>query len=226
MTIGLVGEKVGMTRVFTDDGRSTPVTVIKVDPNRVTQIKNTETDGYSAIQVTNGKRKQSKVNKPTAGHYAKAGVEAGKGLHEFRVNPEELSVKLGDAEPLALEVGSEITVELFSEGQMVDVVGTSKGKGFAGVIKRHNFSMQDATHGNSLAHRAPGSIGQNQTPGRVFKGKKMAGHMGDQRTTIQNLEVVRVDSDRNLILIKGSIPGAKTGKVIVKPAVKAKAEEK
>lgn len=226
MTIGLVGEKVGMTRVFTDDGRSTAVTVIKVDPNRVTQIKNTEVDGYSAIQVTNGKRKQSKVNKPEAGHFAKAGVEAGRGLHEFRVNPEELNVKLGEAEPFALEVGSEITVQLFEEGQMVDVTGVSKGKGFAGVIKRHNFSMQDATHGNSLSHRAPGSIGQNQTPGRVFKGKKMAGHMGAKRTTVQNLEIVRVDADRNLILLKGSIPGAKTGKVIVKPAVKVSTEEK
>ena len=212
MKIGLVGRKRGMTRVFTEAGDSVPVTVIEVDPNRVTQVKNDDTDGYRSIQVTIGKRRASLVSKPVAGHYAKAGVEAGEGLWEFRL-PE------GAGEEL--ETGSELNVEMFEAGEMVDVTGTSKGKGFAGGVKRHNFRMQDATHGNSLAHRAPGSIGQCQTPGRVFKGKKMAGHMGDERVTTQNLEVVRVDAERNLLLIKGAVPGAAGGAVMVRPSVKA-----
>lgn len=212
MKIGLVGRKRGMTRVFTEAGDSVPVTVIEVDPNRVTQVKNDDTDGYRSIQVTIGKRRASLVSKPVAGHYAKAGVEAGEGLWEFRL-PEGA----GDE----LETGSELNVEMFEAGEMVDVTGTSKGKGFAGGVKRHNFRMQDATHGNSLAHRAPGSIGQCQTPGRVFKGKKMAGHMGDERVTTQNLEVVRVDTERNLLLIKGAVPGAAGGAVMVRPSVKA-----
>lgn len=216
MTIGLVGKKCGMSRVFTEDGGSTPVTVIHVEPNRIAQLKATETDGYDAIQVTLGTKRQSKVNKPMAGHYARAGIEAGEGLWEFRVSPAEL----GEGED-TLAVGSEIKVDRFSVGQKVDVTGTSKGKGFAGVIKRHNFSMQDATHGNSLSHRAHGSTGQNQTPGRVFKGKKMAGQMGNKRKTMQNLEVVQVDVDRNLLLVKGSVPGAKSGYLIIKPAAKA-----
>ncbi len=210
--IGVIGQKRGMTRVFTDDGASVPVTVIEVAPNRVTQIKTDETDGYRAIQITRGAKRASLVNKPTAGHFAKAGVEAGDGLFEFRLD--------GD-EGADLEAGTEIKVDQFEAGQLVDVTGTSKGKGFAGAVKRHNFRTQDATHGNSLSHRAPGSIGQCQTPGRVFKGKKMAGHMGDVRKTTQNLEVVRVDLERNLLLIKGSVPGAKGGNVIVKPAIKA-----
>ncbi|MDA9581005.1 50S ribosomal protein L3 [Luminiphilus sp.] len=210
MTIGIVGRKSGMTRVFTDDGVSVPVTVVEVLPNRVTQIKQLETDGYRAIQVTTGDRKASKVSKPAAGHYAKAGTAAGDGLWEFRL----------DGSDEAFEVGSELTVERFEQGQKVDVAGRSKGKGFQGAVKRWNFSMQDATHGNSLSHRAPGSIGQCQTPGRVFKGKKMAGHMGAERVTTQGLEVVRVDSERNLLLIKGAVPGAPGGHVIVRPTVK------
>jgi len=202
-----------MTRIFTEDGASIPVTVIEVDPNRITQVKTIETDGYRALQVTTGSRRASRVTKPLAGHFAKANTEAGRGLWEFR---------LDDNEGEDLAVGGEIKAELFSAGQKVDVVGTSVGKGFAGVIKRHNFSMQDATHGNSLSHRAPGSIGQNQTPGRVFKGKKMSGHMGNSRSSIQNLEVARVDAERNLILIKGAVPGAAGGDVIIKPAVKAR----
>ena len=211
MTIGLVGRKSGMTRVFTEDGASVPVTVVEIAPNRVTQIKELDTDGYRAIQVTAGSRKASKVSKPEAGHYAKAGVTAGKGLWEFRL----------DASDEAFEVGSELTVERFEQGQKVDVAGRSKGKGFQGVVKRWNFRTQDATHGNSLSHRAPGSIGQCQTPGRVFKGKKMSGHMGDERVTTQGLEVVRVDVERNLLLIKGAVPGAPGGEVIIRPAVKA-----
>jgi large subunit ribosomal protein L3 len=199
-----------MTRVFTDEGVSVPVTVVEVLPNRVTQIKQLETDGYRAIQVTTGDRKASKVSKPAAGHYAKAGTAAGDGLWEFRL----------DGSDEAFEVGSELTVERFEQGQKVDVAGRSKGKGFQGAVKRWNFSMQDATHGNSLSHRAPGSIGQCQTPGRVFKGKKMAGHMGAERVTTQGLEVVRVDSERNLLLIKGAVPGAPGGHVIVRPTVK------
>jgi len=211
MTIGLVGRKSGMTRVFTEDGASVPVTVVEIAPNRVTQIKELETDGYRAIQVTAGSRKASKVSKPEAGHYAKAGVAAGEGLWEFRL----------DASDEAFEVGSELTVERFEQGQKVDVAGRSKGKGFQGVVKRWNFRTQDATHGNSLSHRAPGSIGQCQTPGRVFKGKKMSGHMGDERVTTQGLEVVRVDVERNLLLITGAVPRAPGGAVIIRPTVKA-----
>ena len=213
MTIGVVGRKCGMTRIFTEDGASVPVTVIEVDPNRITQVKTIETDGYRALQVTTGSRRASRVSKPLAGHFAKANTEAGRGLWEFR---------LDDNEGEDLAVGGEIKVELFTAGQKVDVTGTSVGKGFAGVVKRHNFSMQDATHGNSLSHRAPGSIGQNQTPGRVFKGKKMAGHMGNVKRTTQNLEVVRVDAERNLLLIKGAVPGSKGGNVIVRASVKAR----
>jgi len=211
MALGLVGRKVGMTRIFTEDGVSIPVTVIEATPNRVTQIKSDATDGYNALQVTAGEKKASRVNKPEAGHFAKAGVEAGRGLWEFRLNGGE-----GD-----FEVGSQLTVELFNDVNKVDVTGTSKGKGFQGGVKRWNFSMQDATHCNSISHRAPGSIGQNQSPGKVFKGKKMAGHMGAERVTTQNLELVRVDAERNLLLVKGAGPGAIGGDVIVKPAVKA-----
>ncbi len=210
MTIGVVGRKAGMTRIFTEDGASIPVSVIEVSPNRITQIKTVETDGYQAIQVTTGTRRANRVNKPMAGHFAKAGVEAGRGLWEFRVED------LGD-----LQVGGEIGVDLFEEGQKVDVRGRSIGKGFQGGVKRHNFSMQDATHGNSISHRSNGSIGMCQTPGRVIKGKKMSGHMGDVKVTTQNLELVRVDAERGLLLVKGSIPGAKGGDVIVQPAVKA-----
>jgi len=200
-----------MTRVFTEEGDSLPVSVIEVRPNRVTQIKSDETDGYRSVQVTAGNRRASLVNKPATGHFTKAGVEAGVGLWELR---------LPENEGEELEMGSELKVDMFEAGEMVDVTGTSKGKGFAGTVKRHNFHMQDATHGNSLAHRAPGSIGQCQTPGRVFKGKKMAGHMGDERVTTQNLEVVRVDAERNLLLIKGAVPGAAGGTVMVRPSVK------
>ena len=212
MTIGLIGRKRGMTRVFTEQGESVPVTVIEVSPNRVTQVKTVETDGYSALQVTIGTKRNSLVNKPQAGHYSKAGVEAGQGLWELR---------LADEEGTDLEAGAELNVEQFETGQKVDVTGTSIGKGFAGAVKRHNFSMQDATHGNSLSHRAPGSIGQCQTPGRVWKGKKMAGHMGAANVTTQGLEVVRVDAERNLLLIKGAVPGAPGGDVVVRPTVKA-----
>ena len=200
-----------MTRVFTEEGNSVPVSVIEVRPNRVTQIKSDETDGYRSVQVTAGNRRASLVNKPAAGLFTKAGVEAGEGLWELR---------LPENEGEELKTGSELKVDMFEAGEMVDVTGTSKGKGFAGTVKRHNFHMQDATHGNSLAHRAPGSIGQCQTPGRVFKGKKMAGHMGDERVTTQNLEVVRVDAERNLLLIKGAVPGAAGGTVMVRPSVK------
>ena len=210
MAIGLVGKKCGMTRIFTEDGAAVPVTVIEVDPNRITQVRTVETDGYNAVQVTMGSKKASRVNKAASGHYAKAGVEAGLGLWEFRID--------GEAE---LKAGDLIKVDIFEAGQKVDVSGESKGKGFQGAVKRWNFRTQDATHGNSLAHRAPGSIGQCQTPGRVFKGKKMAGHMGAQQVTVQSLEIVRVDSERNLLLIKGAVPGATGADVIVKPAVKA-----
>ncbi len=213
MTMGLVGRKRGMTRVFTEDGISIPVTVVEAQPNLVTQVKSVDTDGYRALQVTSGSRKASRVSKSEAGHFAKAKVEAGDIIAEFRVE---------DGEAADIEAGSELKVDLFEAGQKVDVVGTSIGKGFAGTVKRHNFRTQDATHGNSLAHRAPGSIGQNQTPGRVFKGKKMSGHMGNVRRTVQNLEVVRVDVDRNVLLIKGAVPGHKGGSVIVRPAVKAR----
>lgn len=211
MSVGIVGRKCGMTRVFNDEGVSIPVTVVEVEPNRITQVKNDDVDGYAAIQVAVGSRRPSRVSKSQAGHYAKANMEAGRGLWEFRL----------DGSDEAFEVGSTVTVERFEAGQKVDVTGTSKGKGFQGVIKRWNFATQDATHGNSLSHRAPGSIGQNQTPGRVFKGKKMAGHMGAERVTVQNLEVVRVDIERNLLLIKGAVPGAPGGDIIVRPAVKA-----
>ena len=211
MAIGLVGRKSGMTRVFTEDGVSIPVTVVEISPNRVTQIKELEGDGYRAIQVTAGNRKASRVSKAEAGHFAKAGVEAGSGLWEFRLEE-------SDEAPA---VGSELTVEQFQAGQIVDVAGQSKGKGFQGGVKRWNFRMQDATHGNSLSHRAPGSIGQNQSPGRVFKGKKMAGHMGARNVTTQGLEIVRVDAERNLLLIKGAVPGAPGGDVVVRPTVKA-----
>jgi len=211
MTIGIVGRKGGMTRIFTDDGVSIPMSVIEVSPNRITQVKNVETDGYNAVQITVGSRRASRVTKAAAGHFAKSNNEAGRDLWELRNNSEE-----------NFDVGSELTVAAFEAGQVVDVTGTSKGKGFAGTVKRWNFSMQDATHGNSLSHRAPGSIGQCQTPGRVFKGKKMSGHMGAERVTVQNLEVVRVDAERNLLLVKGAIPGAPGSDVIVRPAVKAR----
>ncbi len=213
MAIGVVGRKAGMTRIFTDAGESIPVTVIEVDPNRVTQVRDADSDGYRAYQVTVGERRANRVTKPRAGHFAKAGVEAGRGLWEFRL-------KDGEGEEIA--AGSEVKVDVFEAGQKVDVTGKSIGKGFAGTIKRHNFHMQDATHGNSLSHRAPGSIGHCQTPGRVFKGKKMSGQMGAARTTIQNLEIVRVDADRNLLLIKGAVPGAKGGDLIIRPSVKAR----
>ena len=213
MTMGIVGRKCGMTRVFTEDGISIPVTVIEAQPNRITQVKTVETDGYRALQVAAGSRKASRVSKPEAGHFAKAKVEAGDLITEFR---------LDDADDGEFELGGEFKVDLFAEGQKVDVIGTSIGKGYAGTVKRHNFRTQDATHGNSLAHRAPGSIGQNQTPGRVFKGKKMAGHMGNVRRTVQNLEIVRVDADRNLLLIRGAVPGAKGGDVYIRSAVKAR----
>ncbi len=213
MAIGLVGRKRGMTRIFTEAGESVPVTVVEALPNRVTQVKTVEKDGYRALQVTTGSVKASRVAKPEAGHFAACGVEAGDIVKEFR---------LAENDDEAFETGAELTVTRFEEGQIVDVIGTSIGKGFAGTVKRHNFSMQDATHGNSVSHRAPGSIGQNQTPGRVFKGKKMSGHMGNVRRTAQNLEVVRVDEGRNLLLIKGAVPGYSGASVVVQPAVKTK----
>jgi large subunit ribosomal protein L3 len=212
MAIGIVGRKCGMTRIFSDDGVSVPVTVIEVQPNRVTQVKTEQVDGYRAVQVTTGARRARRVSKPMAGHFAKAGAESGRGLWEFRLAVDEG----GDLAP-----GAELKAGLFRAGQKLDVTGTSIGKGFAGVVKRHHFSTQDASHGNSLSHRAPGSIGQNQTPGRVFKGKRMAGHLGNARRTAQNLEVVRVDEARNLILVKGAVPGPRGGDVILRPAVKA-----
>ena len=211
MAIGLVGRKSGMTRVFTEAGVSVPVTVIEVEPNRVTQIKTADSDGYCAIQVTTGSLKQNRVSKPEAGHFAKSSVTAGRGLWEFRVD------EIGEE----IAVGAEMKVDQFEPGQKVDVRGVSKGKGFAGTIKRWNFAGQDATHGNSISHRVPGSIGQCQTPGRVFKGKKMSGHMGNARVTTQNLEVVRVDLERNLLLVKGAVPGPAGGDVYVRPAVKS-----
>ena len=214
MAIGLVGRKCGMTRIFSEDGVSIPVTVIEVEPNRITQVKTAESDGYAAVQVTTGTRRAVRVTKPMAGHFAKAGTAAGRGLWEFR---------LDGGEGTDLQAGGEIKVDIFEAGQKVDVMGVSIGKGFAGTIKRHNFGMGDATHGNSLSHRAPGSIGQRQTPGRVFKGKKMSGHMGNRQRTAQNLEVVRVDAERNLLLVKGAVPGHEGRNVIVKPAVKARA---
>ncbi len=215
MTIGIVGRKAGMTRIIQDDGVTVPVTVITVEPNRVTQVKTLENDGYRALQVTTGARRATRVTRPMAGHYARAGSEPGRGLWEF---------PLSEGEGEGIEAGSEIKVEIFEPGQQVDVTGTSIGKGFAGVIKRYHFSTQDATHGNSLSHRAPGSIGQNQTPGRVVKGKRMSGHMGNVKRTTQNIVVVRVDTDRNLLLVRGSVPGARGGDVIIRPAVKARQE--
>ena len=211
MAIGLVGRKAGMTRIFTEEGGSVPVTVIEVEPNRITQVKNVEADGYRSVQVTTGSRKASRVNKPEAGHFAKAGVEAGRGSWEFR---------LEDGEGGDLEVGGAISVEMFTDVKKVDVQGRSKGKGFAGGVKRHNFRTQDNTHGNSLSHRAPGSIGQCQTPGRVLKGKRMAGHLGNVNRTGQSLDVVRVDTERNLLLVRGAVPGAPGGDVIIRAAVK------
>ena len=213
MAIGLIGKKCGMTRVFTEAGESVPVTVIEALPNRVTRVKTAESDGYSALQVTTGSRKASRLSKPLAGQYAAASAEPGEGLWEFR---------LGTGEGEDVTTGAELTVERFEPGQIVDVVGTSIGKGYAGAVKRHHFRTQDATHGNSLAHRAPGSIGQNQTPGRVFKGKKMSGHLGNVRRTAQNLEVVEVDPERNLILVKGAVPGHRGGRLVIQPAIKAR----
>ncbi len=212
MAIGLIGRKVGMTRIFTEDGVSIPVTVIEVAGNRVTQVKTLETDGYRALQVTTGTKKANRITKPEAGHFAKSGVEAGRGLWELR---------LADGEGEGIEVGAELNVGIFADVAKVDVTGQSKGKGFQGGVKRWNFRTQDMTHGNSLSHRSNGSIGQNQTPGRVFKGKKMSGHMGAERVTTQNLDVVRVDVERNLLLVKGAVPGATNGDLIIKAAVKA-----
>jgi large subunit ribosomal protein L3 len=215
MAIGVIGRKAGMTRIFAEDGQTIPVTVIEVPPNRVSQVKTPETDGYHAVQVAFGTRKASRVNKPMAGHYAKAGVEAGECLDEFRLD--------GD-EGAEFTVGQEISVAIFEPGQHVDVRGVTKGRGFAGGVRRHNFRTQDATHGNSVSHRAPGSIGQNQSPGRVWKGKRMAGHMGAVNRCQQNLEVVRVDAERNLLLVRGGVPGAQGGRLVVVPSVKAKKE--
>ncbi|MCK9530102.1 MAG: 50S ribosomal protein L3 [Gammaproteobacteria bacterium] len=212
MAIGLIGRKRGMTRVFTEDGVSIPVTVIEIEPNRVTQVKTLETDGYRAVQVTVGSRRATRVTKAMAGHFAKAGVEAGRAVCEFR---------LGEGEGDSLAAGAEIKVDIFEAGQKVDVSGTTIGKGFQGTIKRHQFSSQDATHGNSVSHRAPGSIGQRQSPGRVFKGKRMAGHMGAVARTAQTLELVRVDAERSLLLVKGAVPGPKGADVVVRPAMKA-----
>lgn len=216
MSLGLIGRKVGMTRVFTEDGASVPVTVLEVVPNRVTQIKTIASDGYTGLQVAHGERRASRINKALTGHYAKAGVAAGAGIKEFNVTEEVLS---------GYQVGGNVTVEIFSAGQLVDVTGTSIGKGFAGAIKRHHFSSNRASHGNSRSHNVPGSIGMAQDPGRVFPGKRMPGHLGDNKVTTQNLEIVRVDAERNLLLIKGAIPGAKGGDVVVRPAIKAKLQK-
>ncbi len=212
MSLGLVGRKVGMTRLFAEDGSSIPVTVLDVSNNRVTQIKTPEVDGYAAVQVTFGKRRASRVGKPAAGHLAKAGVEAGEVLKEFQVSLDQLAT---------FKAGDVISVAIFQPGQKVDVSGTSIGKGFAGAIKRHNFSSNRASHGNSISHNSPGSIGMAQDPGRVFPGKRMAGHLGDAKCTTQNLEIVRVDEARQLLLVKGAVPGSKGGDVVVRPAVKA-----
>src|SRR5581483_91968 len=214
MSLGLVGRKVGMTRVFTDDGDAIPVTVIDVSNNRVTQIKTADTDGYSAVQVAFGKRRPSRVNKAEAGHFSKAAVEAGRLLHEFRVTAEQLG---------ELKAGGTVGVDIFQPGQKIDVTGVSHGKGFAGVIKRHNFSSNRASHGNSVSHNKPGSTGQNQDPSKVFPGKRMPGHMGDVNRTVQNLEVVRVDVERQLLMIKGALPGSKGGNVVVSPTVRVRA---
>ncbi len=214
MAIGLVGRKQGMTRIFTEEGQSIPVSVIEISDNRVTQVMTQEKDGYQAVQITYGTRKANRVNKAEAGLFAKAGVDAGQSPIEFR---------LGEGESTELEVGATVGLDIFEDGQSVDVTGVSKGKGFQGGVKRWNFHMQDATHGNSISHRAPGSIGQCQTPGRVFKGKKMAGQMGNKQVTVQSLELVRVDAERNLLLVKGAVPGSTGSEVIVRPAVKASA---
>jgi large subunit ribosomal protein L3 len=216
MALGIVGRKCGMTRLFTEDGSSIPVTVVHVEPNFICQLKTTKTDGYSAIQVTTGKKKRSTVNQAEAGHFAKAKAEPGRGLWEFR---------LDDSKVADFEIGQSVDASMFEVGQKVDITGISKGKGFAGVIKRHNFAMQDATHGNSLSHRAHGSTGQNQTPGRVFKNKKMAGHLGDVQTTVQTLEIMRVDVDKDIVLVRGSIPGSQNSDVVITPAVKAKVKK-
>ncbi len=212
MSLGLLGRKVGMTRVFTDDGDTIPVTVVDVSNNRVAQIKTPDTDGYAAVQVAFGRRRPSRVNKAAAGHFAKAGVEAGHALREFRVKPDELS---------SVTLGGAVGVDLFKVGQKVDVTGTSQGKGFAGVIKRHNFSSNRASHGNSVSHNKPGSIGQNQDPGRVFPGKRMAGHLGNAKRTVQNVEIIRIDAERQLLLIQGALPGSRGGDVTVRPTVRA-----
>ncbi|MDR5170298.1 50S ribosomal protein L3 [Methylobacillus sp. Pita2] len=214
MSLGLIGRKVGMTRIFTDEGESVPVTVLEVVPNRVTQIKTAASDGYTSLQVAYGERRASRIGKALTGHYAKAGVAAGAGIKEFPVSDDVLA---------NYNVGGQITVELFQAGQLVDVTGTSLGKGFAGAIKRHNFASNRASHGNSRSHNVPGSIGMAQDPGRVFPGKRMPGHLGAVKTTVQNLEIVRVDAERNLLLIKGAIPGSKGGDVVVRPSVKVKA---
>ena len=212
MALGLVGKKCGMTRIFTEDGESIPVTVVEIQSNRVTQIKTVASDGYCAVQLTTGTRRASRVTKPMAGHFAKAGTEAGRGLWEMRVDASELD---------GIELGHEYGLDVFNEGQIVDATGTSIGKGFQGGVKRHHFAMQDATHGNSLSHRAVGSTGQNQTPGRVFKGKKMPGQMGNKRITTHNLRVVRVDAELGVLLVRGAVPGPKGGNLIIKPGVKA-----
>lgn len=214
MTLGLVGRKVGMTRVFTEDGEAIPVTVVEVGDNRVTQIKNPATDGYTAVQVTFGERRASRVTKAQAGHLAKAGVTAGTLTREFRVTPDQVA---------SLAPGGTIALDVFQVGQKVDVTGTSQGKGFSGAIKRHHFSSNRASHGNSVSHNSPGSIGMAQDPGRVFPGKRMAGHLGNVRRTAQSLEIVRIDSERKLLLIKGAVPGSKGGHVIVRPAAKGAA---
>jgi large subunit ribosomal protein L3 len=214
MTIGLVGKKCGMTRVFTEDGAAIPVTVIEVMPNRVTQIKTKENDGYTAIQVTTGKRKRTRLTKPEAGHFAKAGVEPGYKLHEFYVEDPKMIE--------GITLGSELKVDRFTAGQYIDITGMTKGKGYAGTIKRHHFHSQDASHGNSVSHRTPGSIGQRQSPGKVFKGKKMSGHLGDVVRTILSQQIVRIDVERNLVLIKGAVPGAVSSYVIIRLAVKKK----
>lgn len=211
MPIGLVGRKCGMTRQFTEDGNSIPVTVIEITPNRVAQVKTLENDGYRSYQITTGAKKANRTTKAAAGHFSKAGVDAGVGLWEFR---------LVEDEGKDITVGAELKADVFTEGQKIDVTGISRGKGFAGAVKRHNFRTQDATHGNSVSHRAPGSIGQNQTPGRVFKGKKMAGHMGNKRCTMQNQEVIKIDVERNILLVKGAIPGAPGSMVLIQPSVK------
>ena len=212
MSLGLVGRKIGMTRVFTEDGSSLPVTVLEVFNNRVTQVKSVATDGYTAVQLAHGARRPGRVNKAAAGHYAKVGVEAGSALKEFTVSPEQLA---------GLQIGATVSVEIFQAGQLVDVTGISKGKGYAGTIKRYNFKSGRASHGNSKSHNVPGSIGMAQDPGRVFPGKRMTGHLGDVQKTVQNLQIVRIDVARQLLLVKGAVPGAQNGSVIVRPAVKA-----